>query len=104
MLDRDGGQLLWGQHGLWPHLGPPVGPSPEHAALRTVLRASPAAWFGKKWGRKTWLHTLLPGEEGLDLGAPGVTLNFQREKKQVPWRRARKAEKHGERGEHVGDR
>lgn len=37
-----------GRPGRRPHLGPPVGPSPERAALRTVLRASPAAWFGKK--------------------------------------------------------
>lgn len=32
-----------------PHLGPPVGPSPERSALRTVvLRTSPDTWFGKK--------------------------------------------------------
>lgn len=31
--------------GQRPHLGPPVGPSPECAALRAVLRASPAAWL-----------------------------------------------------------
>lgn len=31
------------------HLGPPVGPSPECIALRTVvLRTPPDAWFGKK--------------------------------------------------------
>ena len=32
-----------------PHLGPPVGPPPECAAIRTVvLRTSPDTWFGKK--------------------------------------------------------
>lgn len=35
--------------GWGPHLGPPVGPSPERVALRTVvLRTSPDTWFGKK--------------------------------------------------------
>lgn len=35
--------------GWGPHLGPPVGPSPECVALRTVvLRTSPDTWFGKK--------------------------------------------------------
>lgn len=38
-----GGAGRW--PGQRPHLGPPVGPSPECAALRAVLRASPAAWL-----------------------------------------------------------
>lgn len=51
------------------HLGPPVGPSPECSALRTVvLRTPPDAWFGKKrMVAVTWHLT-------------GVFISFQREK------------------------
>lgn len=57
----------------WPHLGPPVGPSPEPAALRTVLRAPPAAWFGKKGRRKVSLRVFLQGRgRTRELGAPGT--------------------------------
>lgn len=63
--ERRGGRGQGGDRaaGTGTHPGPPVGPPPEHAALRTVdLRASPDAWVGKKW-TGVGPRTLLPGGE-----------------------------------------